>query len=62
MSCARGERFAWVHGAWVLAMSLGSDGPTVVRDLPDHCPARLTDSDVRRTRNVSTGGGVSPAA
>jgi hypothetical protein len=43
-------------------MSLGSGGPSVVRIFPDHGAACLVDSDVRRTRNGSTGGGASLAA
>jgi hypothetical protein len=43
-------------------MSLGSGGPSLVRIFPDHGAACLVDSDVRRTRNGSTGGGGSLAA
>ena len=64
-ACARGERFAWVRGVWVrgtACVGLESGGPTVVSIQPDHGPACLADSDVRCTRNGSTGGGASLAA
>jgi hypothetical protein len=63
-ACARGERFAWVRGVWVrgtACVGLESGGPTVVSIQPDHGPACLADSDVRCTRNGSTGGGASLA-
>ena len=41
---------------------MGSGGPPVVGVSPDHGAACLVDSDVRRTRNGSTGGGASLAA
>jgi hypothetical protein len=39
-------------------MSLGSGGPSVVGVFPDHGAACLVDSDVRCTRNGSTGEGI----
>jgi hypothetical protein len=41
---------------------MGSGGPPVVGVSPDHGAACLVDSDVRHTRNESTGGGASLAA
>jgi hypothetical protein len=41
---------------------MGSGGPPVLWVSPDHGAACLVDSDVRRTRNESTGGGASLAA
>jgi hypothetical protein len=37
---------------------LGSGGPPVLGVSPDHGAACLIDSDARRTRNESTGGGI----
>ena len=37
---------------------MGSGGPPVLGVSPDHGAACLIDSDVRRTRNESTGGGT----
>ncbi len=42
--------------------NLNGVGRATVFKFPDHCTACLVDSDVRRTRNESTGGGASLAA
>ena len=40
---------------------MGSGGPPVLGVSPDHGAACLIDSDVRRTRDESTGGGTMPS-